>query len=141
MRTPFNDPLFDDFREQLETLHALAEANPGFLWRYQGEKDKGGFIKPYANAPLVMGNMSAWKDYRSLYDYTFSKDHLGILKDKRKWFENTPTPYTVLYYGIEDDLLKPDIELLEEAKRRLHHLNIYGETPIAFGFGLHNGTL
>jgi len=141
MRTPFDDPLFEDFRAQLETLHALAEANPGLVWRYQGEKDKGGFIKPYDDAPLIMGNMSAWKDYRSLYEYTFSSGHLAILRNKRKWFEKMHPPYTVLYYGVEEDLLKLDLDLLEEAKKRLRYLSVYGETPVAFGFGSHNGVL
>ena len=141
MRTPFNDSLFDDFKEQLESLHTLAESNLGFLWRYRGEKDEGGFIKPYTNAPLIMGNMSAWSSYRALYEYTFSSAHLAILKEKRKWFERMPVPYTVLYYGVMEDLLKPDIELLDEAKRRLSYLSVHGETTVAFGFGSHNGVL
>ncbi len=141
MRTPFSDPLFDDFKEQLEELHTVAESNAGFLWRYQGEKDEAGFIKPYSNAPLIMGNMSAWKDYRSLHEYTFSSGHLEILRNKRKWFEKTPSPYTVLYYGVENDLLKPPLKLLEEAKKRLNYLSVHGETAVAFGFGSHNGVL
>lgn len=141
MRAPFSDPLFDDFKAQLEELHTLACNSPGWLWRYQGEKDEDGYIKPYSNAPLIMGNMSGWKDYRSLYEYTFSGGHLEILKKKRKWFEKLPTPYTVLYYGVESDLAKPSLELLEEAKRRLNYLSIYGETPVAFGFGPHLGVL
>ncbi len=141
MRAPFSDPLFDDFKEQLEELHTLACANPGWIWRYQGEKDESGFIQPFPNAPLIMGNMSAWRDYKSLYEYTFLDGHLDILKNKRKWFERTPVPYTVLYYGVEGDLLKPPLELLDEAKKRLSYLSIYGETPVAFGFGSHNGIL
>ncbi len=141
MRVPFDDSLFEDFRAQLEMLHALAEANPGFIWRYQGEKDQGGFIKPYDEAPLVMGNMSAWKDYRSLYEYTFSSGHLEILRNKRKWFEKMHSPYTVLYYSKEEDLLKPPLELLEEAKKRLNYLSVHGETLVAFGFGSHRGIL
>ena len=141
MRASFDDPLFDDFRGQLAELHATAEACPGFVWRYQGEKDECGFIKPYPNAPLIMGNMTAWRDYQSLYSYTFSKGHLQILKEKRKWFEQLPTPYTVLYYGDESDLLRLDLELLEEAKGKLGLYNIHGETPAAFGFGPHKGEL
>lgn len=141
MRTPFSDPLFDDFKAQLPAMHELACANPGWLWRYQGEKDKDGYIKPYPNAPLIMGNMSGWRDYKSLYEFTFLGGHLDILKEKRKWFEKIPVPYTVLYYGEEDDLLKPPLELLEEAKKKLNYLSVYGETPAAFGFGAHNGVL
>ena len=141
MRTEFDDPLFDDFRDQLETIHTLACNSPGWLWRYQGEKDIGGYIKPYPNAPLIMGNMSAWTDYDSLYKFTFKSEHLELLKNKRKWFEQLPQPYAVLYYGVAEDLLKPPEELLEEAKRRLNYFSIYGESPVAFNFGSHNGVL
>lgn len=141
MRAPFSDPLFDDFKAWLGALHALAEVSPGFVWRYQGEKDEDGYIKPYPSAPLVMGNMSAWRDYQSLYDYTFKDRHLEMLKGKRKWFEKLPQPYSVLYYGTLEDLNQPADQLLEIAKRRLNYLSVYGESPVAFGFGPHRGIL
>ena len=141
MRAPFDDPLFEDFREQLESIHALACSNPGWLWRYQGEEDDGGYIKPYSNAPLIMGNMSAWKDYRSLYEFTFLTEHLALLKNKRKWFDQLPKPYAVLYYGVAEDLMRSPNDLLDEAKSRLNYFSIYGETPVAFNFGPHNGVL
>lgn len=141
MRKPFSDPLFDDFKVWLNALHALADISPGFIWRYQGEKDEDGYIQPYPSAPLIMGNFSAWRDYQSLYDYTFTDGHLEMLKGKRKWFEKVLTPYNVLYYGTVDDLSHPPEQLLEEAKRRLAYLSLYGETPVAFGFGAHRGIL
>lgn len=141
MRAPFSDPLFDDFKAWLRALHALAEASPGFVWRYQGEKDEDGYIKPYPAEPLIMGNMSAWRDYDSLYAYTFTDGHLEIMKGKRKWFSRLTPPYTVLYYGEESDLTLPGTELLEIAKQKLRYLSVYGESPAAFGFGPHQGKL
>ena len=141
MRTPFDDPFLDDFRAWIPALHALAQVHPGFVWRYEGEKGDDGYIKPYPDAPLIMGNMSAWKDYHSLYDYTFSSSHLEMMKHKRKWFKKMSIPYAVLYYGVAGDLTKPPLELLEEAKRCLSYLSVYGETPVAFNFGSHNGVL
>lgn len=141
MRAPFDDPLFDDFRARLEELHTAAEQHKGFVWRYQGEKDDDGYIKPYPNYPLIMGNMSAWENYESLFNYTFSGAHMSIMKEKRKWFERLPHPYTVLYYGTVEDLQRDDSELLEHAMQRLRYLSVYGETPVAFGFGAHRGIL
>ena len=141
MRTPFDDPIFDDFKAWLRALHALAEASPGFVWRYQGEKDEDGYIQPYPAEPRIMGNMSAWRDYDSLYAYTFTDGHLEIMRSKRKWFDRLTSPWTVLYYGVEEDLLKPDVELLEVAKQKLRYLSVYGESPAAFGFGSHRGNL
>lgn len=139
MKAPFSDPIFDDFKSELDALHALAEADPGFVWRYQGEKDDDGYIKPYPCAPLIMGNMSAWTDYDSLFRYTFSGEHLALMKMKRKWFEKLPPHYNVLYYGTREDLNRSNAELLEDAKRHLAYLRVYGETPVAFGFGHHRG--
>jgi hypothetical protein len=141
MRTSFNDPLFDDFRAWLRALHALAEADPGFVWRYQGEKSEAGYIQPYPNDPLLMGNLSAWKNYDSLCRYVFRDGHLEILKSKRKWFEKMPTVYSVLYYGGMSDLERPNHELLEQAKDKLGQYRVCGETPAAFGFGTHRGKL
>ena len=135
MRAPFNDPIFDDFKDQLEELHILAETHPGFVWRYKGEDDVDGYIKPYPNAPLIMANLSAWVDYQSLFSYTFSGRHLEIMKSKRKWFSRLTSPHNVIYYGERNDLAKPGVELLNTAKRRLNYLRVYGDTPIAFGFG------
>lgn len=141
MRAPFDDPLFDDFKAKLDELHAVAKRHKGFVWRYEGEKGGDGYIKPYPNYPLIMGNMSAWENYQSLFDYTFSGPHMDLMKMKRKWFEQLPQPYTVLYYSVVEDLRRDDSELLEEALQRLRYLSIYGETPAAFGFGSHRGIL
>ena len=141
MKAPFEDPIFNEFRAWLRALHALAEADPGFVWRYQGEKSEAGYIQPYPNDPLLMGNLSAWKDYDSLCRYVFRDGHLEILKSKRKWFEKMPTVYSVLYYGDTSDLERPSHELLEQAKSKLALYIDQGETQEAFGFGTHRGQL
>lgn len=141
MRLPFSDPIWDDFKAQLHSLHEMAKRHPGFVWRYQGEKDDLGYIAPYKHQPLIMGNFSAWRDYDSLYKFTFTDGHLEIMKGKRKWFSRLTPPYTVLYYGEESDLTLPGTELLEIAKQKLRYLSVYGESPAAFGFGPHQGKL
>jgi len=141
MRASYDAAVFKDFKVWLNALHALAETHPGFVWRYKGEDDDAGHILPYPCAPEIMGNMSAWRDYDSLYEYTFTDGHLEIMKKKRKWFERMSTPYNVLYYGSEEDLLKPKEELLGVAKVKLAHLKKHGDSSEAFGFGAHRGQL
>tara|TARA_R110002126_G_C10490983_1_gene504940 strand:+ start:165391 stop:165831 length:441 start_codon:yes stop_codon:yes gene_type:complete len=141
MRAPYSDPLYDDFKVWLKALHALAEADTGFLWRYKGEDDHSGHIQPYPCAPLIMGNLSAWRDYDSLNAYTFTDGHLEIMKKKRKWFKKMSIPYAVLYYGDESDLLRPKKVLLDMAKEKMAYLKKHGETAEAFGFGAHRGNL
>ena len=128
MRFSFDDPRFDDFRSQLAVVHKVAEDHAGFIWRLLGENGEEGYIKPYKD-PLVMGNLSAWRDYDSLYDFTFSGAHLSIMKPKRKWFEKIQGHYNVLYYHDSFE------NALEVAKQKLRYLRVYGETPAAFTWG------
>jgi hypothetical protein len=37
LRAPMDDPLIDDFRNNLDPINALAESSPGFVWRLQDE--------------------------------------------------------------------------------------------------------
>ena len=141
MRKPYSDPLFDDFKRWLNALHALADIQPGFVWRYHGEKDSDGYIKADPSDPLIMGNISAWRDYDSLVSYTFTDGHLQIMKMKRRWFEPIPHPWTVLWWGDDEDLNKGPDEILKIAQQKLKHLEQNGTTAEAFGFGHHKGSV
>ena len=37
LRAPMDDPLIDDFRNNLAPINALAEASPGYVWRLQDD--------------------------------------------------------------------------------------------------------
>ena len=38
---PLDDPRIDDFRNALERINRLAEAQPGFIWRAKGSASSG----------------------------------------------------------------------------------------------------
>lgn len=141
MAKPYSDPVFNDFKAWLTALHALAEAQSGFVWRYRGEKDKDGYIKADPADDLMMGNLSAWRDYQSLALYTFTDGHLQIMRSKRKWFKPIPHPWTVLWWADETELTRPQETLLQIAREKLIHLTKHGNTREAFGFGHHNGNV
>jgi hypothetical protein len=102
MRVVFSDPLWDDFKSQLDIVHKAAENSPGFIDRLHGEQSEPGFIE---HAPLVMGNLSAWASYEALHAFTFGEPHYSLLRNKRKWFEAPRrTPYNVMYYSDQMDL-------------------------------------
>jgi len=137
MIAPFTDAIFDDFRAQLKELHALADSDSNFRWRYKGENDEHGYVMPYSKRPLTLGNLSAWNSYESLFNFTFTKEHLEILKDKRKWFKKPPERYGVLYYLHKAWLQQSDTCLIETAKLRLKHYRENGPSYLGFGFGEH----
>ena len=57
LRAPMDDPLIDDFRNNLDPINALAEQSPGFVWRLQDDSGNATNITPYAD-PMVITNMA-----------------------------------------------------------------------------------
>jgi hypothetical protein len=140
MRAPFSDPLLADFRDQINTLHDIAKQHPGFVWRFPGEEIfEQGYIIPYWTDPLIMGNLSVWTDYASLYDYTFHGPHFKIMQSKRKWFEPILHPYNVMWWRDKDIFSKKldndqALAILEDGVRRLDRLAAEGPNPACFNF-------
>lgn len=134
MRAPFSDPLFDDFKSQLDSVHQVADQDPNFLWRLKGELNAEGYIAPYPKFPLLMGNLSAWRDFESMYSYTFTGPHLEVMKNKRKWFGKLDGFYSVIFYLHDNWLEQPDYCLLETAKLRLTHYQDNGPSQLGFGY-------
>ena len=94
MKAPFDDAeVWRHWPELSRRANAQAEGNLGFVDRYRGEDDPLGYIAPrWPMEPLIMGNLSAWVDLSSLFDYTFgSGTHGGMMKHRGKWFH--PWPY------------------------------------------------
>lgn len=130
MRESFDHELFADFRAMLPAVHAHAESYDGYVGRYQGELSKQGYIMPYANHPLMMGNLSWWTNHQDLVDYTFTGPHMEMMREKRKWFYPPKIkPYTVLYYAPTDRVNDLDV-----AKMRWARLLYNGSTKDHFGF-------
>lgn len=134
MKFPYDDPRFDPFKAWLKSLHALANADPDFVWRYEGERDNDGYIKPYPEQPLVLGNLSIWRNFRSLKEFTFTDGHLEIMRHKRDWFEPPDDrPYSVMWWMVEKDV-GFYCDPLTAAKKRLEILKTFGPGPAAFTF-------
>jgi hypothetical protein len=124
MREPYDEPLWTQWKSLLPRIHVQAERNSGFVWRYKGEEDGPGFIE---HGPLIMGNLSAWTDEKSLREFTFGPGtHGGIMKHRSRWFKPWPegTIYNVLWWGSEDWTTAPGI--LDMAKRNLKLIQQWG---------------
>src|SRR5262249_38748331 len=77
----------------------------------------------------VLFNMSVWESIEALYSYAYTSDHVGPLRDRRKWFERVESASLVLWWIPAGTL--PSIE---EARERVDQLNRAGPTPAAFTF-------
>jgi hypothetical protein len=128
LRAPMDDPMIDDFRNNLDVINALAEQSPGFVWRLQDESGNATNITPYPD-PMVITNMAVWESIDQLADFTYRSGHLDFLRRRRDFFEPPTAPILVLWWIPEGHL-----PTMEEAMARLEHLREHGPSAHAFTF-------
>jgi hypothetical protein len=128
LRAPMDDPLIDDFRENLDPVNALAEASPGFVWRLQDDAGNATGIKPYGD-DLEIVNLTVWESIDALADFTYRSGHTAFLRRRREFFEAPTLPILCLWWIPEGT-----VPTVEDAVARLEHLREHGPTPTAFTF-------
>jgi hypothetical protein len=128
LRAPIDDPLIDDFRNNLEPVNALAEVSPGYVWRLQDEAGDATGIKVFDD-DLEIINLTVWESIDALADFTYRSGHVEFLQRRREFFEAPDQPYLCLWWIPEGT-----IPTVEDAVARLEHLRANGPTPKAFTF-------
>lgn len=125
---PQDHPANADFVDNLDKVNAIAETQPGFVWRFKGSGNDALDVKAFDD-PNVAINMSVWSDIKQLVDFVYRNDeHKQIMRRRKEWFEKIDF-YMVLWWVEEDR--RPT---LEEAKIRLELLRQNGPTYSAFTF-------
>lgn len=128
MKAPINDPIMEDFVNNLERINTLAEKSPGFIWRLKGDDDNATAVRVFEYDFLII-NMSVWEDVDKLYEFTYNTTHVEILKRKKEWFQHMKKMHMAFWYVEKGYTPDP-----EEAKERLDYIRMHGETPYAFSF-------
>jgi len=124
---PLDDPIMQDFINNLDIMNAIADASEGFVWRLMDE-DKDEANKIFQDDTLLI-NISVWKNLETLFNYTYNSGHVEIFKRKKEWFSKTKMMHMAFWYIPENY-----VPTFQDAKIRLDYLNSYGETPYAFSF-------
>ena len=122
-----DDPIMQDFINNLDKINAIADSSDGFIWRLKDE-DKDEAVNVFHDDSLVI-NMSVWEDLDSLFNYTYNSGHIEVFKRKKEWFSKMKMMHMAFWYVPEG--YKPTFQ---DAKNRLNYLNAFGETPYAFSF-------
>jgi len=107
------------FYAQVPAMNALAEASPGFVWRLV---EDGG-------DSLLLENLSAWDSVEALKEFAYKSAHVGVFRDRARWFEIPTRPHQVLWWipaGHHPNLV--------EGRAKLELLRASGPTPAAFTF-------
>lgn len=128
MVAPTDDPQVKDFMDNLDKINAIADTAPGFVWRLQTEGGNATDIHVFDN-PLLLVNMSVWKDVESLKAYTYKTEHVDFIRRRKEWFVPMDTPHMVLWW-----VPAGHIPTTDEAKEKLAHLEEFGETAVSFTF-------
>lgn len=124
---PLDDPIMQDFINNVAKMNAIADSSEGFIWRMKDEdKDLGAHV--FQDDSLVI-NISVWEDLDTLFSYTYKSGHIEVFKRKKEWFSKMKMLHMAFWYvpqGYEPTF--------QDAKKRLDYLNAHGDSPYAFTF-------
>ncbi len=126
MLAPLSDPLMAGFVAELDSINALADNSPGFVWRLQTPEGDATSLHPYED-DLILINLTLWASLNDLVAFVYKSRHREVLQRRRQWFQRFDGPYTTLWW-----VPSGHIPTVEEAKERLEFLRAHGETPYAF---------
>lgn len=129
LRAPVDDPVIADFMNALDSINALADGTPGFVWRLQTAEGNATALHPVEDDELIAINMSVWESVEALAAYVYRSDHAAFMRRRREWFERYATAYLALWWVPTGH--QPSIE---EAFDRIAALDRNGPTAEAFTF-------
>lgn len=128
LRAPIDAPETAEFKNALDSINALAESSPGFVWRLTDEDSNNATSISYSGDPLEIPNLSVWTSIDALSDFVYRTAHTPFLRRRREWFERTEL-FLVLWW-----IPAGHISTLGEALDRLARLGRDGPTSAAFTF-------
>lgn len=128
MKAPLESAEMADFVARLEEINALADRSEGFVWRLQTPEGNATYLRPFDD-DMILVNLSVWESVDALKHYVYRTAHAELLRDRRKWFEAFAGAYVALWWVPAGH--RPGVD---EAKRRLVHLEEHGPSQFAFTF-------
>jgi len=131
MLEPLDKPRMAAFVAALEPINALADASPGFVWRYQDD-DTESAANHSNDDEMMLINLSVWESIDALKYFVYQTAHGPVMRKKRRWFEKHATPSLVLWWVPAGH--RPGVE---EALERLRILQTSGPSSQAFTFTDH----
>lgn len=127
-RGEMTDPVMAGFVARLPEINALADADPGFVWRLQTEDGDATAVRPYADTRILI-NLSVWADLAALREYVYRSPHASVMRHRRDWFDRFDRVFVALWWVPAGH--RPSVA---EAVERLAHLEQHGPTGYSFTF-------
>ena len=129
VRAPLDDEIMQGFVARLEEINALADASPGFVWRLKSDVGPSSYLQPFEHDERLLLNMSVWESVEALKNYTYRTVHAELLRGRHEWFEKFEGAFLALWW-----IPAGHIPSIDEAKKRLAHLEQNGPSQFAFTF-------
>jgi hypothetical protein len=129
IKGPLEGPVMEGFMARLDEINALADASPGFVWRLQTSAGNATYFRPYDHDDRLLLNMSVWESVDALKSYVYRTAHAELLRQRQAWFEKLAGVYVALWW-----VPTGHVPSIDEAKKRLAHLDAHGPTQFAFTF-------
>ena len=128
-RLPVDHPANAAFMNALDAVNALAEGSDGFIWRLVGEGNNATDVEVVADDPLLLVNMSVWRDVETLGAFVYRQsDHLTYMRRRKEWFE-TMDVFQALWWVKADHT-----PTVAEGLERIARLKANGPSVDAFTF-------
>ena len=128
MKAALDSPIMAGFVARLDEINSLADGSPGFVWRLQTHAGNATYLRPYEDDRILF-NMSVWESIDHLKRYVYHSVHVELLRERQSWFERFDGAYSALWW-----VPRGHTPGIDEAKRRLAHLQDHGPSPFAFTF-------
>lgn len=129
MKAPLDSEVMAGFVNRLDEINAIADAAPGFVWRLQTDEGNATYLRPFDDDKIIV-NMSVWESVESLKDYVYKSPHAELLRGRREWFEEHFSSVFMAMWWVPEG----HIPGMDEAKKRLKHLEEHGPSQFAFTF-------
>ncbi len=125
---PADDVRVAPFMKALDAVNGIAERSDGFVWRLKDESGNATEFDVFDDPQLIV-NLSVWRDVEALENFVWKTVHRQFYARREEWFSVIRMQHFVMW-EVEDGH-SPD---LAEAKARLEHLNMHGNSDHAFGW-------
>jgi hypothetical protein len=127
-RLPIDHPVNADFIANLDRVNAIAETQPGFIWRLTGEGNNALDVRAFED-PNIAVNMSVWESMEALANFAYRNEgHREIMRRRREWFDKMEI-YLALWW-----IPAGTVPTIAEGRSRLETLARVGPSPAAFLF-------
>lgn len=127
-KVPLSDSSLNDFFPYLAPINALAEASPGFVWRFQTESGDATGMRAYDDDQIII-NFTVWESVESLKEFVYKHGHASVMRKRNRWFEKMEQSNMAMWW-----VPVGHIPTWAEAQARLDALRQQGETAFAFTF-------